>query len=258
MRKYLLGFIVPIISLVIWEVSANTGAVNPMFFPAPSDIFSSGLVRLADGSLLKDFMVTLARLGAGFAIGASSGYFAGIFMGLNSSLRMMFEPTLSVLYTIPKIVLFPIFLLIFGIGEPSKIALISLTVFFYVWINTLSAVKNIPAEYISICNSITTRKSALIKNVIIPASFPAVFTGLRVGISVATLITISTEFVMSDSGLGHLIYNSRFLMRYEDAYIGIFVVGLLGYLLQTAIKKLGVVLTPWHNKHDNSSVVVRG
>lgn len=258
MRKYLLGLVIPITFVILWEILARQGFVNPLFFPAPTDTFQSGLERISDGSLIKDVSVTLTRLALGFTIGAASGYAAGLFMGLNSGLRMLFEPTLSVLYTVPKIVLLPVFLLIFGVGESSKIALISLTVFFYVWINTLSAVKNIPAEYISICNSITTRKTALIWNVIIPASLPSVFTGLRVGISVATLITISTEFVMSDSGLGHLIFNSRFLMRYEDAYTGIFLVGIIGFLLQTSIKKLGVLLTPWQSTTDNSNVVVRG
>lgn len=258
MRKYFLGLMVPVGLLVTWEISARLGIVNPLFFPGPTQIFLGALERIKDGSLLLNLLITLARLIAGFAIGATFGYLAGVIMGINRNLAEMFEPFLSVVYTIPKIVLLPIFLLIFGLGEAPKIALISLTVFFYVWINTLGAVKNIPSEYMAICKSITSRKMAVITDVIIPASTPAVFTGLRVGISVATLITISTEFVMSDSGLGHLIYNSRYLMRYEDAFVGIFTVGLMGYFLQTTIKTLGAKLTPWQAKPEKTTTIVRG
>lgn len=257
-RKFLLGLAIPTVLLISWEIAANQGWVNPMFFPGPSQIALGGIDRLQDGSLLVDLAITLSRLISGFIIGAGFGYLAGLSMGMNVYLREMFEPFLSVLYTIPKIVLLPIFLLIFGLGEAPKIALIALTVFFYVWVNTLGAVKNIPAEHIAICRTISQRKLAVIQNVIIPASAPAVFTGLRIGISVATLITISTEFVMSDTGLGHLIFNSRFLMRYEDAYVGIFAVGLMGFFLQTIIKYLGFKLTPWQAKPDKSTVLVRG
>lgn len=245
MKSRLLGLILPITLLSLWQIGSSVGFINPLFFPAPTRIFQVAYERALDGSLLSEVFSTLNRLAAGFFIGSIVGYVSGLFMALNSFLRQLFEPLLSAIYTIPKIVLLPIFLLIFGFGNPPKIALIAITVFFYVWVNTLGAVSNIPAEYFAIARTVTKRQLSVIRHVVIPASLPSVFTGLRIGVAVATLITISSEFIVGDSGLGYLIFNSRLLLKYEDAYVGIVVVGLLGYTLQNLVKFIGRKVTPW-------------
>lgn len=245
MRTKLLGFIVPITLLALWQIGSTVGFINPLFFPAPSRIFIVGYERIIDGTLFAELFSTLYRLSLGFAIGAVLGYVFGLTMAINNLLRQLFEPLLSAIYTIPKIVLLPIFLILFGFGNPPKIALIALTVFFYVWVNTLGSVRNIPSEYFAIARTITKKRLSVVRHVVIPASLPSVFTGLRIGIAVATLITISAEFIVGDSGLGYLIFNSRRLLKFEDAYVGIVVVGLLGFLLQNLVKYLGRKVTPW-------------
>jgi sulfonate transport system permease protein len=85
-----------------------------------------------------------------------------------------------------------------------------------------------------------------------------VFTGLRIGVAVATLVTISSEFIVGDSGLGYLIFNSRLLLKYEDAYVGIVVVGLLGYLLQNLVKLVGKKVTPWSALADSKAANITG
>lgn len=245
MKERILGIIVPVTLLSLWQIGSSTGLINPLFFPAPSRIITVAYERMLDGTLFLELFATLYRLLLGFAIGALFGYFVGVIMAMNTLLRQLFEPLLSAIYTIPKIVLLPIFLILLGFGNPPKIALIALTVFFYVWVNTLGSVRNIPSEYIAIARTITTRQFSVIRHVVLPASLPSVFTGLRIGIAVATLITISAEFIVGDSGLGYLIFNSRRLLKYEDAYVGIVVVGLLGFLLQNLVKYIGKKVTPW-------------
>lgn len=245
MKSKLIGLIVPVLLLSMWQIGSITGAINPLFFPAPTQIAIGAWERLKDGTLFVELFATLNRLLIGFLIGSISGYISGVLMAMNSLIRQLFEPLLSALYTIPKIVLLPIFLLLLGFGNPPKIALIAITVFFYVWVNTLGSVRNIPSEYFAIARTITKRQMSIIRHVIVPASLPSVFTGLRIGIAVATLITISAEFIVGDSGLGYLIFNSRRLLKFEDAYVGIVVVGLLGFLLQNLVKWIGKKLTPW-------------
>lgn len=251
MKTRILGIIVPITLLGLWQFGSSIGFINPLFFPSPSRIAVVGFERVTDGTLFIELLATLSRLSLGFFLGAALGYVVGVFMALNTLLRQLLEPLLSAIYTIPKIVLLPIFLLIFGFGNPPKIALIAITVFFYVWVNTLGAVTNIPAEYFAIARTITTRQLSVIRHIVLPASLPSVFTGLRIGIAVATLITISSEFIVGDSGLGYLIFNSRLLLKYEDAYVGIVVVGLLGYLLQNIVKFVGRRVTPWSAVSDS-------
>lgn len=258
MKKFFIGALVPLILLISWQYGSSTGLINPLFFPAPTEIAATGFERLLDGSLITHTLTTLTRILVSFVIGGVIGYFVGVITGLNRFLNALLEPTFSVLYTIPKIVLFPIFLLIFGLGEAPKIATASTTVFFYVWVNTLSSVRNIPSEYLAICRSITKSRRALFLNVIVPASAPAVFTGLRIGVAVATLITISTEFVNGNSGLGYLIFNSRILLRYEDAYLGIVIVGILGYILQTGVVLTNKFVNPWQKTGFPASNDFRG
>ena len=258
MRERVLGLIVPIGLLTLWQIGSTSGFINPLFFPAPTRIFSVGYERIVDGSLVVELFATLNRLLLGFAIGAVIGYVVGVIMAMNTLTRQLLEPLLSAIYTIPKIVLLPIFLLILGFGNPPKIALIALTVFFYVWVNTLGSVRNIPSEYLAIASTITKKQISVIKHVVLPASLPAVFTGLRIGIAVATLITISAEFIVGDSGLGYLIFNSRRLLKFEDAYLGIVVVGLLGFLLQNIVKYVGKKVTPWASVSDTKVGGVTG
>lgn len=258
MKTRLLGLLVPILLLTCWQIGSITGSINSLFFPAPSQIAVGAWQRLQDGTLFIELFATLNRLILGFLIGSITGYLCGVLMAMNTLIRQLFEPLLSALYTIPKIVLLPIFLLLLGFGDPPKIALIALTVFFYVWVNTLGSVRNIPSEYLAIARTITKRQSSVFRHVILPASLPSVFTGLRIGIAVATLITISAEFIVGDSGLGYLIFNSRRLLKFEDAYVGIVVVGLLGFLLQNLVKWIGTRLTPWFTTSDSKVGGVTG
>jgi sulfonate transport system permease protein len=244
-RSVLVGLIVPVFLLSLWEGAAQFGFLNPFFFPAPSRIFVAALESFVTGSLGTDFGMTLSRIFAGFFLGGTTGYLIGLITGTNRQVRALLEPMLSALYTVPKIAILPIFLSIFGLGEPPKIALVSVTVFFYVWVYTLQAVLNIEPNFLDIAQTYTTNQRAILWHVIIPASLPQVFAGLRVAIAVATLITISSEFVVGDTGLGYVIFNSRLLMRVEESYVGIFVVAIMGFVFQKAVVAIGRRMTPW-------------
>lgn len=244
-RAVIVGLIVPVFLISLWEGAAQLGFLNPFFFPAPSRIFISAIESFASGSLGTDFGMTLSRIFTGFVLGGTTGYLVGLITGTNRRVRALLEPMLSALYTVPKIAILPIFLSIFGLGEPPKIALVSVTVFFYVWVYTLQAVLNIEPSFLDIAQTYTTSQRSILRHVIIPASLPQVFAGLRVAIAVATLITISSEFVVGDTGLGYVIFNSRLLMRVEESYVGIFVVAIMGFVFQKAVVAIGRRMTPW-------------
>jgi sulfonate transport system permease protein len=255
LRSVLVGLIVPVSLMVLWEVACAVGLLNPFFFPAPSKIMVATVEGIASGSLLPDIGMTLSRIFTGFVIGGSIGYIMGLLTGTNRRVRALLEPMFSALYTVPKIAILPIFLSIFGLGEPPKVALVSVTVFFYVWVYTLQAVLNIEQNFLDVARTYTSSRRAILLNVVVPASLPQVFAGLRVAIAVATLITISSEFVMGDTGLGYVIFYSRILMRVEESYVGIFVVAILGFIFQKTVVAIGRRATPWVASARNSSQV---
>lgn len=249
-KSVAVGLVVPIALLALWETASRLGLINPLFFPAPSRILVATGEGIFSGALADDVLLTLTRIFAGFVLGGVTGYALGLFTGINKQARALLEPMFSALYTVPKIAILPIFLTIFGLGEPPKIALVAVTVFFYVWVYTLQAVLNIENNFLDIAKTYTSRTRSLVWHVVIPASLPQVFAGLRVAIAVATLITISSEFVVGDTGLGYIIFHSRLLLRVEDSYVGILAVALLGFTLQKAVVAIGRRVTPWSSGRE--------
>ncbi|MEY4313064.1 MAG: hypothetical protein RLZZ319_573 [Actinomycetota bacterium] len=245
--RLVVGLILPVVLLAWWEIAADLGQLPRYIFPAPSRIFSAAVEGLADGSLVDDIGWTLMRILAGFFLGGTLGYLMGLITGINRTVRALVEPMFSALYTVPKIAVFPVFLGIFGLGESPKIALVAVTVFFYCWVYTFGAVTNIDPSYIDVARTYTTSTLSVIRHVIIPATVPQVFSALRVSIAVATLVTISSEFVVGDTGLGYVIFHSRLLMRIEEAYVGIFLVAILGFVLQRTVIAIGKRIAPWSN-----------
>lgn len=251
-----IGWILPACLVVAWEVLTLVGFIDDRFFPSPSMIARGAAQMAADGDLLPDVLLTVTRIAAGFVIGGILGYATGLVTGVFLTARRIVEPTLSAIYTVPKIALLPVFLTIFGFGEAPKIALVSLTVFFYVWIYTMEAVVQIPRGYRDAARSFRVTRRQELRHVVMPATLPSVFTGLRVAIAVAVLVTISAEYIVGGSGLGYLIFNSRALFKIEDAFVGIVVVALLGYTLQLIVMRVGKRFTRWHGSAPVATVRV--
>jgi sulfonate transport system permease protein len=244
-RRRFVGLAVPLAILTLWELLALVGIIDAAFFPPPSRIGLTAAELTGTGELPGELGRTTLRVVLGFAIGGTVGYALGIITGVFLVARQLLEPTLSAIYTVPKLALLPIFITVFGFGEAPKIALVSVTVFFYVWVYTMEAVVRIPTGYLDAARSFRADRRQVFRHVLLPASLPSVFTGLRVAIAVAVLVTISAEFIIGDNGLGHLIFNSRALFRLEESFVGIVTVALLGYAMQRIVVAIGARVTPW-------------
>ncbi|GEK81614.1 ABC transporter permease [Agrococcus baldri] len=240
-----LGIAVPVVLIGLWEVAARLGWINAQFFPAPSSSVIRGVEMIIEGRLLADIGITAYRVLVGYVLGTIIGFAAGVGMGMSPLLRKALEPMLSALYTVPKIAILPIFLTIFGFSDAPIIAIVTVTVFFYIWIYTMEAVVAIPNGYLDAAKSFGVKGWAMFRHVVFPASLPSVAVGLRVGVGVALLITISSEFIVGGSGVGYLIFNARALFRLEEAYAGIVTAALIGVILQGTITWLGHRVTPW-------------
>lgn len=249
-RRRYVGLAVPVVVLALWELLALVGVIDAVFFPPPSRIALTAAELTATGELPGELARTLLRVVLGFVIGGTVGYALGVITGVFLVARQLLEPTLSAIYTVPKLALLPIFITVFGFGEAPKIALVSVTVFFYVWVYTMEAVVRIPPGYLDAARSFRADRWDVFRHVLMPASLPSVFTGLRVAIAVAVLVTISAEFIIGGDGLGHLIFNSRALFQLEHSFVGIGAVALLGYAMQELVVVIGVKLTPWSRTAD--------
>jgi sulfonate transport system permease protein len=242
------GLIVPLLLLGLWQVASSQGWIDERLYPAPSTIASEARHLWDEGTLAQAVWETLDLLFRGFVVGCLSGFLAGAFMGVSLRARRAFEPLLTSLYTVPKLALLPLFLGMFGLGDGPKIALVSVTIFFFVWIQTMEAFATVPEGYLEAARSLGVSRAEMFLHVLLPAALPQLFVALRVAMSVGILVIIAAEFVIGSEGVGYLINSARQVFVYSQAYVGIVLAALLGVVLSAVISFIGRLCTPWERK----------
>lgn len=243
-----LGVATPVALIALWQLAATAAWIDTRFFPSPTSIFEAARVSWSSGQLQSDFVATAVPLLLGTLFGLAGGLLVGFVMGLVRPLRLALDPVLSALYTVPKLALLPLLLLIFGIGAVPKIVLIALGVFFIMWISVLEAVVGIPVAYLETARSFQVGRVRTFTRVIFPEVLPEVFVGLRIAIGNAVLIAIGIEFVNGHEGIGYRIWNSWQLFIADRMYVGIIVVALLGFALRLVVDLLRRILVPWESR----------
>jgi len=231
--------------LAAWELLSRTGAISPMFFPPPSAIAVVLWRMLTSGGLLVDTGITVVRVIVGFTIGAGSGMLLGLAMGASPRLGAQLDPWVAALHPTPKIAVLPLILVIFGIGEASKVTLAALGAFFPMLINTIAGVRQISPIYFEVARSYGAGRLHLFTRVVLPGSLPLVMAGARISINVALMLTIAAELVVAQRGLGQVIWFAWQTMRIEEVYAGLFVTSVLGIVLSFLLERVSRWAMPW-------------
>ncbi|MBL7496164.1 ABC transporter permease [Frankia sp. CNm7] len=236
---------VPLLLLGLWQAASGLGWIDARLYPSPIDIVRTGGEMLGDGQLWGDIWHTTARVLAGFAIGTAAGILFGLAMGSVRLIQVALEPTLDALYVVPKLALLPVFLTMFGLGEGPKIALVAVTVFFFVWISTMSAIIAVEDGYREAGRCFGANRWQMFRHVLVPAALPQMFVAMRVAAGVAFLVIIAAEFIVGDNGLGYLIFQSRTLFINDQMFVGIVVVAIEGVLFAELVRAVGRRVTRW-------------
>lgn len=241
----LLPVLSPLVLLATWEIAVRTGMVDSRFFPEPSAILNVTIDMLKSGELQQHLAISLERVLVGFLLGAVPGVCLGIAMGLMPMLRAAVAPLLDATYPIPKIALFPMFIMIFGIGEESKYAIIASSVVYLVVSNTEAGVRNIERIYLDVGKNFHATRSMMFMDVALPGALPMIVTGLKLGMGVALLVIVAAEFVGARSGIGFLIWTSWQIFEVEKMYVGLAMMALLGYGATALLDRVERVVVPW-------------
>lgn len=236
---------VPLLLLGLWQAASGLGWIDARLYPSPTDIVAAGATMLQSGELWGDIGHTTLRVVAGFAVGTAAGVLFGLAMGSVRLIQVALEPTLDALYVVPKLALLPIFLTIFGLGEGPQIALVAVTVFFFVWISSMSAIIGVEAGYRDAGRCFGANRWQMFRHVLVPAALPQMFVAMRVAAGVAFLVIIAAEFIVGDNGLGYLIFQSRALFINDQMFVGIVVVALEGVLFAELVRLVGRRVTRW-------------
>ena len=206
--------LVPLIILVVWAVFSNLKLVSPLFLPTPQTVFLEIINLFASGVILLDIFHTLYRAFLGFIIACLIGIPLGLLMGYSNRIYYSLEFIVEFFRSIPATALFPLFLLFFGIGDQSKIALTAWTAGLVLIINAMYGVHL--GKELRIKSAKTMRMSGfnLFQKIIFPEALPQIFSGMRIAVSLALVIVIVTEmFIGTNFGLGHRIIDAQFVYR---------------------------------------------
>jgi ABC-type nitrate/sulfonate/bicarbonate transport system permease component len=234
--------------LVLWELSARTGLVTSRNWPPVSAILLSTLHGLGDGELPGALAGTLYRMAAGFGIGAAAGVIAGALMSLSRLARLTLEPAIELLRPLPIPALIPPLILFLGLDDPMKIAVAAFTVFFPTFVNTLHGALAIEPTYRAVAATFGASWFATLWRVLLPATLPYVFAGLRISLGLAFVSVVAAEMVAGDSGVGYYIVSMQYAGRGADMFAALFLVGLSGFLINRAFVTMEARVLFWHRQ----------
>jgi len=241
----IIAILSPVALLILWQVLSDAGLISKRYVPAPSLIFATAWGMAGTGELWRDIGVSLYRLAAGFAIGAIPGILLGMMMGLNRYLRAALDPIVAAVYPIPKIALLPLLMLVFGLGDGSKIAAVAISVLLLTIMNTVAGVRAIDPIHFDVARNFRTPRHKLFLRVILPATLPMIFSGLRISLGLSLVVLVGAEFVGSRAGIGYLIWSSWETLQVERMFVGIIVITILGVVTTYLLKELEAWLVPW-------------
>lgn len=243
--KQLLTIVSPIFMLLLWEVLSRTGVLDIRFFPPPSTIVQTFYDMIANGTMAKHVGVSLYRIFLGFLAGVIPGIIIGLLMGLYSPIRHFIQPIVMALMPIPTLALLPIIIILFGIGDLSKVVTIAGSVFFPVVINTAAGVLNIDKIYLDVAHNYQTNRWNFFFKIALPGALPVMLEGIQMGQAIALLTIVAAEMMGATSGIGYLIWTSYKAFLLPEMYVGLILISFFGYLFSLILRALQNKLLPW-------------
>jgi len=212
---------------LLWQF-AGMANLLPYYVVAP-DVIAVQLVEMVQtGALVENAVASLSLIYVGFALAAVAGIGMGILTGRRKNVGRVFDPLVSSIYPIPKIALFPIFVIWFGIGFMSKAVVVFLAAFYPVYIHTFDGVRGVPELHIWSAQNFDASRLQILTEVVIPDSLPQILSGLRVGLALSFIVVFSAELIQSDLGLGQLALQARQFNNYELMFSAISMIALFG------------------------------
>ena len=226
-----------ILLLIIWQIGSLFYTDD--FLPGPIVTFAGAGKLVTSGELALDILISMSRVLKGWILGVLFAIPMGLCIGHFKKISFIFEPFLNFFRFVPAIGFITLFLLWFGVGEESKVALIFYAVIFPVMINTIAGVRTVDNSLIEASQSLGASSAKIFFSVILPSAIPNIFTGVRLGLSGAIVCIVAAEMLAASEGIGYLIYTSRLYYKTDWIFIGIFTLGILGFLTDRLLQFLG-------------------
>lgn len=243
--------IVIVLLMIAWELAPRIGLVDQAFFPPFSTVAAAWWGLVSSGELLDHFQASMIRSVSGFAIALLIAIPLGLLIGWYPVAKDLLNPVLELFRNTAALALLPVFILLLGIGETSKIAIVIFACTWPILLNTIAAVRNVDPLLIKAARSMNISSFKLFYKIILPASIPTIFTGIRMAGTGAILVLIAAEMVGAKEGLGYLINYSQFNFQIPEMYAGIITISILGLLINQVLVSLERRFSSWKSEINN-------
>jgi sulfonate transport system permease protein len=243
-------FAVPLLLLLLWQVVAVAGLVSPTVLPGPLTIVESYRELWQTGDLQAALPISLQRAGLGLLIGGVAGLVLGVAAGLWGVAERVYDAPLQMLRTVPFIAMVPLFVVWFGIGEESKVALIVGASIFPVYLNTYHGIRGIDRKLLEVGQTFGLRRIDEIRLIVVPLAMPGILVGWRYAAGTALLALVAAEQINTTSGIGYILNTANQFQRTDIILAGILVYAALGIAVDLFMRVLEHVLLPWRSTHD--------
>ena len=240
------GFLFFLGLLIVWELVAQAGLINPLIVPPLSRILRVFSELVWSGQIPLQVAASMNRAAAGYVMAALVFIPLGILMGLSQSVYRLFEVIVEMLRPVPPPVMIPVAMLFLGLEDEMKIFVIFFSCAWPILLNTLDGARNVDRVLLNTARTFGLPPWKIMWNVILPAASPQIVTGLKVSLPITLILVVISEMVGSTDGIGYFILDSQRRFRVAQMYAGMLTLAILGYTLNQLFNLLYKLLMPWH------------
>jgi len=239
------GLVSPALLILAWWWVTREGFFSGQLLVSPGQVIDTFWELIQTGELQDNLGISLVRLFTGFGAGAVLGIAFGVLIALSITAERYTAPLFQLLRQLPTVALIPMFILIFGVGESFKIFIVMKATFFVVALATYDGVKNIPAGYFDVSTLYRLPFWTKFHTILLPATVPALLTGIRIGLSRSWLVLVGAELLAAESGIGQMMEMSRQIFRMDVVMVGVVLTGVIGFALDRGLRLLEWWLAGW-------------
>lgn len=251
--RRLLPWLVPVALIALWQVASALGWLSTRVLPAPLDVVKAAWTLTESGELWTHVKVSASRALAGLAIGGGLGLVLGLLTGSLRLAETLLDSTIQMVRNIPALALIPLVILWFGIDESAKLFLISVSVFFPIYLNTFHGIRNVDPGLIEMGRTYGLSRWQLYREIILPGALSSILVGLRFSLGLMWVILIVAETISAQAGIGYLTMNAREFLQTDIVLVGILLYALLGKLADVFARGLEHWWLRWHPGYQAKS-----
>jgi len=244
--RRLVPWLMPALIVAVWQILSEHGYLPARILPAPSAVIKAGIRLGKSGELFEHIRASTQRAALGFLIGGAIGLGFGVLSGVSSLAESLLDTSVQMIRNIPHLALLPLVILWFGIDESAKIVLVSLGVFFPIYINTFHGIRNTDQDLLEMARVYGLSGFGLFRTVVFPGALPSIMVGVRYALGITWLTLIVAETIATTSGIGYLAMNAREFMQTDIVVLAIMLYALLGKFSDSATRLLERRLLNWH------------